>query len=66
MYHVGGNIFLNIQQMVPQIIREEMMSATYWEADQDLVRKGIAFVRKYCYVLSVRNSSLLTALRKLI
>ena len=46
MYHVGGNLFLKIQHMVPKmIIPEEMMIATYWEVDQDPVPKCIAFVR---------------------
>ena len=29
MYYVGGNLFFNIQQMAPCIIREEMV-ATCW------------------------------------
>ena len=44
MYHVGENLFLNIQQMAPGTIREDM-SAIYWETDQDPVAKCIAFVR---------------------
>ena len=45
MHHVGGNLFLNMQQMAPLMIREEMRSTTHWEPDQDPVLKCIAFVR---------------------
>ena len=43
--HVGGKSFLNLQQMAPEIIRDEVMSATYCEVDQDPVPKCITSVR---------------------
>ena len=51
MYHVGRNLFLNIQQMLLLIIQKEM-GASYWEIDKDLVPKCIAFVRNVMLFLA--------------
>ena len=49
MYHVGGNLFLNLQQMALWIIREEM-GATYGGTDYVPATTCIAFLR-YCNVV---------------
>ena len=71
MYHVGGNIFLNIKQMAPWIVREEM-GAIYWEWTKIQFSK-VYNACKGCHValgfvscvLRVRNRCILTVLRKL-
>ena len=50
--------------MAPWIIQKDM-DATYVGEDQDPVRKFIAFLPLYRVFLRVRNSCLLTTLRKL-
>ena len=58
--------------MAPRVI-QEAMGATYWETDQDPVKKCIAFVRNVVnivlgflpYALSVRNRGRFITLRKL-
>ena len=44
-------MFLNTQQMVPQTIREEIISATYWEVNRVPVPKNIAFVKNVINVV---------------
>ena len=61
MYHVGGNLLLNIQQMAPWIILEDM-GTTYCESDQDPASKCIVFIKNVVmlvlalYALSVVGS----------
>ena len=42
VYHVGGNLFLDAQQMAPLIILEKM-GAIYWGTDEDPVLTCIAY-----------------------
>ena len=44
MYDIGVNLFSNIEQMGPWVIRENS-GATYWGKDKDPVPGCIAFIR---------------------